>query len=294
MELKNGFYTALGTPIENGHIVEDSLRKEIRQQIASDCSGLLLLGSMGMQPSIVAEECAKAAKIAADEVAGRKPLFVGVMDNSIAGVMARIHAMEGLQIAGVVLTTPYYFTADKPALIKYFTSVADNSAFPLFLYDLPVAVKQKITYPMVVELAKHKNIMGIKTADITMILQILQRGEVKKEFTPLYSGLDTVDIGYAHGITHFLDGMFATAPRTAKRMQDAFAAGDYAKGNEELQKILNLRDTMAAYDTEIFSAFTFTMNKLGLEGYFEPDYSLPISDEGRNVLETMLKDMGEI
>ena len=294
MVLKNGFYTALGTPIENGHIVEESLRKEIRQQIASDAAGMLLLGSMGMQPSIVAEECAKAARIASDEVAGRKPLFVGVMDNSIAGVMARIRAMEGLQITGVVLTTPYYFTADKPALINYFTSVADASPFPVFLYDLPVAVKQKITYPMVVELAKHKNIMGIKTADITMILQILQRGEVKKEFTPLYSGLDTVDIGYAHGITHYLDGMFATTPHTANIMQKYFADGDYAKGNEELQKILLLRDTMAAYDTEIFSAFTYTMNMLGLDGKFEPDYSLPISDEGRNVLKKMLQDMNEI
>ncbi len=293
--LQDGFYTALGTPVDRqGNVIEDSLRVEIEQQIAHGASGMLLLGSMGMQPSVVPAECARAARIASRAVAGRATLFVGVMDNSVRAVLERVEAMKGADLSGVVLTTPYYFTADDASLIRYFRAVADASPFPLYLYDLPVAVKQKITYPMVVELARHEKVMGIKTADLTMILQIMQRGEVKKEFTPLYSGLDTVDVGCAHGVWHYLDGMFATAPYNAQKMEACFRAGDFAGANGCLQKILLLRDTMAKYNEDIFSSFTFTMNLLGMGGYFEPDYGAPISEEGRIALEKLMREIGEI
>ena len=78
MVLKDGFYTALGTPIdEKGAIVEEGLRAQIEQQIQHGASGMLLMGSMGIQPSILTSEAARAAKIASDAVAGRTALFVG-------------------------------------------------------------------------------------------------------------------------------------------------------------------------------------------------------------------------
>ena len=47
--LANGFYTALGTPLtKDGKILEDALIKHIDQQIDAGTSGLLLMGSMGM------------------------------------------------------------------------------------------------------------------------------------------------------------------------------------------------------------------------------------------------------
>lgn len=293
--LQEGFYTALGTPIDkDGSIVEESLRAEIEGQIAHGAAGMLLLGSMGMQPSIVKSECARAARIASDATAGRTALFVGVMDNSIRGVLERIEAMRGLELTGVVLTTPYYFKADTAQLIRYFNAVADVSPFPVYLYDLPVSVKQKITYPMLVELARHPNIMGVKTADIVMIMQIMLRGEVKNEFTPLYSGLDTFDVGYTHGIRHYLDGMFAAAPHNAEKMDERFRAGDFLGAKKYLDNILLLRDTMAKFDGQIFASFTWVMNQLGMDGFFEPDYSRPVSDEGRAVLSRMLRDVGEL
>ena len=49
MKLEKGFYTALGTPLdESGNLVADSLTKHINQQIDAGASGLLLMGSMGI------------------------------------------------------------------------------------------------------------------------------------------------------------------------------------------------------------------------------------------------------
>ena len=293
MTLNEGFYTALGTPIDaKGAIVEESLRTEIEQQIRHGASGMLLMGSMGMQPVIPADEATRAAKIAADAVNGRVPLFVGVMDNSICRVLQRVEALRGLNLTGIVLTAPYYFTTDNKTLIHYFTAIADASPFPLYLYDLPVAVKHKITYPMVVELAKHPNIMGIKTADITMIMKIAYAGEIKSEFTALYSGLDTMDVGCAHGIRRYLDGMFATTPKNAQAMEACCRAGDAKGASLHLANIIRLRDTMAKYD--IFPSFTVTMNLLGMSGSFAPDYNLPVGPEGVAELKKVMQEIGEL
>lgn len=293
MGMKQGFYTALGTPIDaQGQIVEDSLRTQIEQQIAHDASGLLLMGSMGMQPAIRTDACRRAVEIAADAVRHRAPLFAGAMDNSIARVMDRIDAFRPLKLEGVVITTPYYFTSDSATLVRFFTAIADASPYPVYLYDLPVSTKQKITYLMVRTLAKHQNIVGIKTADLAMILQIKHEGEVKSDFSCLYSGLDTADMGCLHGVDRYLDGMFACAPKNAQAMEKCRRQGDYAGVTRYLRNILLLRDTMARF--AIFPSFTAVMNFLGMPGSFAPDYEGAVSEENAAVLLDTLRKIGEI
>ena len=90
MALKKGFYTALGTPLDKeGNLIAESLEKHIEQQIAAGASGLLLLGSMGIEAYV--KNCAYAdiVRVGIAANAGRLPFFVGVMDNSIAKVMEK-------------------------------------------------------------------------------------------------------------------------------------------------------------------------------------------------------------
>ena len=288
-----GFYTALGTPIDEcGALIEKSMAAQVEQQIECGAAGLLALGSMGMQPCVLSSECARAVKIAAEVNKGRVPLFAGVMDNGVQRVLERVEALKGLNIDGVVLTAPFYFVLDNETLKNFFLKAADASPWPVYLYDLPAVTKHKLTYPVVRDLAKHKNIMGIKSADTTLMLQILNKGEIKEEFSALYSGLDTMDVGYACGLIRYLDGMFATTPKNIHDMSVRFRAGDIRGAGESLANIVGLRDLMAKYG--IFPSFTVTMNLLGYEGFFEPDYHLPVSDEGREALRAKMVEIGEL
>ena len=52
--LKDGFYTALGTPLDkDGNLVKESLTKHIKQQMEAGASGLLLMGSMGIEAYLI-------------------------------------------------------------------------------------------------------------------------------------------------------------------------------------------------------------------------------------------------
>ena len=288
-----GFYTALGTPLdEQGAVIEKSMCAQVEQQIGCGASGLLVLGSMGMQPGVKGAECTRAVQIASAANKGRVPLFAGVMDNGIHRVMERVEALRGLDIDGVVLTAPFYFVLDNDTLKNFFIKVADASPWPVYLYDLPAVTKHKLTYPVVRDLAKHKNIMGIKSADTTMLLQMKLRGEIKPEFSSLYSGLDTMDAGYACGLIRYLDGMFATTPKNIRDMSLRLRSGDIPGASGSLANIVRLRDLMAKYG--IFPSFTVTMNLLGYEGFFEPDYHMPVSGEAREALRAAMTEIGEL
>lgn len=56
--MKNGFYTALGTPyLPDGTLAEEGYRKEIEQQIQAGASGVLAMGTMGLLGCVPETEC---------------------------------------------------------------------------------------------------------------------------------------------------------------------------------------------------------------------------------------------
>ena len=292
MKLNDGFFTALGTPIdEKGNLVPCSLEKHINQQIECGASGLLLMGSMGIEPQLKNNTFEDAVRTAVNTVNGRLPLFVGAMDNSIAKVMEKIELMRGAHIDGVVLTVPFYSVVNDEQAINWFTTIADQSPYPVYIYDLAVVTKYKINLRVIDSLINHKNIKGIKTADWEMI-HAIQRRYPYKEFECLYSGLDSFDYANMMGIKKNLDGMFACAPKNGMKMVEYNLKGDYKEARKYLDNILYLRDTMMKYGLMV--CFTHCMNLLGCEGKFHQDYSVPITDEAKRVMKDIMQKIGEI
>ena len=292
MRLANGFYTALGTPLdEAGNLVEASLRRHIEQQIGAGASGLLLMGSMGIEAYIKNTSYADIVRVGADAVGGRLPLFVGIMDNSIVKVREKIDMIGDARIDGVVLTTPYYSTVNAAQMVNWFTTIANASPYPLYLYDLAVVTKSKITLSVIDKVIHHANIKGIKTADWEMI-QAIGRKYPDSGFECFYSGLDSFDYANMMGIGKNLDGMFACTPQNGKKMFESMRECDYISARKYLDNILLLRDTMLAQG--LMASFTHCMNLLGCEGNFHQDYCLPIEEEARKILHDTMCAIGEI
>ena len=291
--LNNGFYTALGTPLtEDGRIIEEALVKHIEQQIEAGASGLLLLGSMGIEASVRECEYGKIVDTAVKTVDGRLPLFVGAMDNSIAKVMDKINAIgEGKKIDGIVLTVPFYSKPGDMDAISWFITIADRSPYPVYLYDLAVVTKYKITMPVIDAIINHENIKGIKTADWEMI-KAIERKYPDADFECLYSGLDSFDYANAIGITKNLDGMFACTPKNSRLMYDCVNAGDLIGARKHLDNILLLRNTMISYG--LMRCFSICMNLLGIAGNFHQDYLAPAKEGAEAAMLETMKKIGEL
>ncbi len=276
--MKPGFVPALGTPLDaNGNLCVESYKKQINDQIEAGAVAILSMGSMGMQPYLRNSVCPQVAQAAVEAAAGRVPVYVGAMDCSIARAKERLAAMEHLDIAGFVFTTPYYYGSTPQQMANYFKAVAASTKKPVLLYDLAVVTQSKITYDLVLQLIKEiPNLAGIKSADTVMFRKLKLNPDVPKDFIMVYSGLDTFDIAYKWGINHCLDGMMSCTPANSKKLFDAMAAGDYDAAAKYLDNITGLRDFFVAHD--LWPSFSAAMNLLGYEGNHGLDYVSPLKE----------------
>lgn len=293
--MNKGFYTALGTPFDaEGSFLADSMCCQIEQQIAAGVSGLLVMGSMGNESYIKNSEYAKVAEVSAKAAAGRVPVLMGVTDVSIGRVMDRVNAISHVDgIDGVVSTVPYYSTVNQNQIFTFYNEIANQSKWPVYLYDLAVVTKAPTLPATVKKLWKNPNIKGIKSGNL-VTQRILHRAEDRPaDFTMMFSNIDEFDIAYKSGINKNLDGMFACTPKTARKMYEALAADDYATGSKALDDILALRD-MFLGTASLMNAFTYAMNLLGCEGFFARDYEAMITDQEKAQVAAAMKALGEI
>jgi 4-hydroxy-tetrahydrodipicolinate synthase len=277
--MKTGFYTALGTPFdENGNFVAHSFKKQVRDQVDAGAAGLLAMGSMGIEPCIKQSEYVKIAAAAVEAARGACPVFVGVMDNSAGRVLERVASLKGLKIDGVVATTPFYFNCSQEELKSFFTAIAIASPYPLYLYDLPLITKVKISVATVKDLMRQGLVKGIKTGDIVTARELTRCKDRQADFSIFFSGLDIFDIAYLYGIRMNLDGMFSCTANTAAEMYAHLEKGRSEAASVCLDQILALRDLFV--ETGVLSGFTYAMNLLGYEGRFTPDYGYRRDESG--------------
>ncbi len=294
--MRQGFYTALGTPLDsNGDLVASSLQLHVEDQVNSGASGLLVMGSMGIQAQVKNGEYVKVVQHATDAAREACPVFVGVMDNSISRVMDRINSLEGMKIDGVVATTPFYYRSSQSEVKQFFTAIAAASPYPVYMYDLPSVTQVKIEPATVLELMKVNNIAGIKTGDITtarIIQQALTQAPsaTNSAFQLMFSGLDVFDVAYEYGITKQLDGMFACTAKITAKLYTALASGDRATAAQCLNDILLLRDQFVAVG--VFPGFSYAMNLLGFSGNFAPDYSGIVDERSKEAVKACMQQVG--
>ncbi|MBE6983834.1 MAG: dihydrodipicolinate synthase family protein [Ruminococcaceae bacterium] len=292
--MKAGYIPAVGTPLDaNGNLCVESYKKQIEDQIAAGAVAILSMGSMGIQPYMRNSVCPQVAKAAVEAVAGRVPVFVGAMDCSIARAKERMAAMEDLDIAAFVLTTPYYYKCTRQQIINYYQAVCAATKHPVLMYDLVGVTQSKITYDIVKELLRTvPNLAGIKSADLNMFRKLKLDPEVPEDFLMVYSGLDNFDIAYKWGIDKCLDGMPACTPVNSGKLFAAMENNDYDKAAEYLNNIIDLRDFFVARD--LWPSFSTAMNMLGYEGNFAPDYISSIQEKYIPEIREELIRIGEL
>ena len=291
--MNNGFYPALGTPLDaDGNINKDSYAKQINAMIDSGASGLLCMGSMGNMSSIKDDIYPDVAETCAEVNAGRLPLMIGVMDNSVARVMDRVYALGDISIDGVVATTPFYYKSTDQQIVNFFTMLAAESYYPIYIYDLSVVTQSPITENILLTLMGDENIAGIKTANYDMLQKVITDGNVPEGFEIFFSGLDIFDKAQQTGITKNLDGMFTATPVNSKLMYDCAAKKDYKGVSEYLAKIVKLRDEFVK--SSVFTAYSYAMNLLGMPGLYQPDYHGRVDGDAIDGIKNCMEEIGEL
>lgn len=290
--MKKEFYPALGTPLTpSGTLVKESFERQIELMISSGAKGTLCMGSMGNMASIRNSEYPLIAKQAFSVIHRRIPLLVGVMDCSISRIIDRIDSLKDINIDGVVTTPPFYSPLKSNEIVNFFTELSRKSKFPVYIYDLPGVTQSPISIAQLKALVKEKNIVGIKTGNLDLIMQIYRNNLLEgSDFSVYYSNLDLFDVAIKAGVHRNLDGMFTCTPFNSRKMYDTNSAE--SEIFESLNNIIRLRNLFIK--ESVLAAYSYAMELLKCSGSYHADYALPISGELKEEIADLMKNINEI
>ncbi len=187
--LFKGVATALITPFNENGIDYDAFGRIIDWQIDCGIDGLVIAGTSGEASTMSDDEHREIFGYAAKRIAGRVPMIAGVGSNDTAYALDLVDHACKAGADGVLSVTPYYNKATQKGLISMYTEIADASAVPVILYNVPSRTGVNIEPDTYAALADHPNIVGIKEANgnISKIVETMSKVHGKLD---LYSGND--------------------------------------------------------------------------------------------------------
>lgn len=185
-----GSIVALVTPMDKtGEIDFHSLKELVEFHIKSGTSAIVAVGTTGESATLTVEEHVKVVMKTLEIADGRIDVIAGNGANSTAEaiIFSKLFANSGI-IAGLNVT-PYYNKPTQEGLYQHFKAIAESSALPQILYNVPGRTAIDMLPETVARLSEIDNIIGIKEA--TGCLQRLAdiKALVADDFL-LYSGDD--------------------------------------------------------------------------------------------------------
>ena len=153
------------TPFDaNGDVDVASFGANVRAHLAAGMHGIVVGGSTGEAALLDEAERLRLVEAARQEVQRDRLLIVGTGGESTRGVIARNRAIAERGADAVLVVAPHYYAGamTSDALREHYTRVADASPVPVLLYTIPKYMHFALPPELVLELARHENITGMK------------------------------------------------------------------------------------------------------------------------------------
>ncbi|TLY66136.1 MAG: dihydrodipicolinate synthase family protein [Gammaproteobacteria bacterium] len=162
--------------------------------------GVVLLGTVGENNSLTAEEKRTVLKGAVETVGGRVPLIAGVSELTTASAVAYARDAERIGVDGLMVLPAMVYVPTRAELEYHLRAVAQATSLPIMLYNNPPAYRVNIEIETLERLAELRNIVAIKESApdprrFTDLLNALGERYV------LFAGLDDV-VFEASGLTN--------------------------------------------------------------------------------------------
>jgi 4-hydroxy-tetrahydrodipicolinate synthase len=242
-----GLWLPLITPFRDGALDEESLRRLVKHYLAQPVDGLILGATTGEGLTLDEEEMECLVHLSAAELAeaGRSiPLYLGLSGSDTRKVVKMLGRTASWPVDGYLIACPYYTRPSQEGLCCHFSALADNTARPIMIYNIPYRTGVNLGNEAMLRLAERENIAGVKdcSADPAQSFDLLQRrpsdfavltGEDALFYGALTSGADGGILASAHVET----GAFAEIRNKLIKGDQAGALSDW-RHLSELPRLL--------------------------------------------------------
>ncbi len=184
-----GAATALVTPMTSAGVDYECYSRMIEYQIESGINALVVCGTSGEAPTLTDNEHCKLLEFAVKRAKGRVPIIAGTGSNDTSHAIMMTQYACAIGANAVLCVTPYYNKPTQTGLIRSYTAIADASAVPVIVYNVPSRTSVNIEPATYGVLADHPNICAIKEANGN-IAKIVETFRIVGDRLDIYSGND--------------------------------------------------------------------------------------------------------
>jgi 4-hydroxy-tetrahydrodipicolinate synthase len=230
----SGVFPAITTQMsKDGSIDLDATARHAEALIKSGIRGLIFLGSLGENQSLVADEKRRIIEAMVEAVNGRVPVLSGVAESSIAEACRYVRDGEKLGLDGFMLMPPMiYKSPDTRESLHHFRTVAKATGLPIMIYNNPISYGHDITPEMFAELAAQKNFVALKESSGNT-RRITDIHNVVGDRYAIFTGVDDLALESAIlGIDGWVAGSGIAFPAENQRFWDLTRAGKWDEARE--------------------------------------------------------------
>ncbi|MCX8575469.1 MULTISPECIES: 4-hydroxy-tetrahydrodipicolinate synthase [unclassified Gilliamella] len=285
-----GSLVALVTPMDTkGNVDQVSLKKLVEYHIANGTSAIVSVGTTGESATLDHHEHIDVIKRTIEYADGKINVIAGTGSNATKEAIELTNRVENIGVVGCLTVAPYYNKPTQEGLYQHFKAIAENTALPQIIYNVPGRTCSDIKPETVGRLSKIKNIVALKdaTGDLSRVYKT--RKLVGSEFK-LLSGDDAtfLDFMILGG-----DGVISVTANVAAKQVATIC--ELATKNQ-IQEARKLNDTLSALHSSLFiepnpTPAKWACTKLGLMA--NDTIRLPLvslTDASVSVVEKALKD----
>ncbi|MCU0708609.1 MAG: dihydrodipicolinate synthase family protein [Pirellula sp.] len=229
----NGVFPAITTQMhEDGSLDLEGTAKHAEALIASGVQGIIFLGSLGENQTMLPNEKRLLIEAMVKSVSGRVAVLSGVAETSTQAAIDFIRHVGKVGGDGVMLMPPMLYRGLPDETLTFFQNVTRNTELPIMVYNNPIAYFNDITPQMFEMLAREPRLVAIKesSGDTRRITDL--RIAVGDRYS-LFTGVDNLILEAAIlGIDGWVAGSGIAFPEENQYFWDLTRAGRWEEARE--------------------------------------------------------------
>ena len=286
-----GYIPDLPTPFDEGDRIDlTAFARLCERQIEAGVSAIVVGETGGEASTLTPAEHDTIVRAAVEIARGRIRVIAGAGSNSTSQAIEWTRRAEAAGADAVLSVVPYYNKPMQAGIHAHYRTIADSTALPIILHDIPSRTIRELADDTLVRLAESKRFIGLRdgTGDIARPLRL--RSLLPSGFR-LLSGDDATALAFfANGG----DGCISTVSNVAPDLCHAIFL---SCRQGRLQTARYLQNRLAPLTTSLSKESPAALKyALCLLGFMSPSTRLPIvelSDAAKAEVASAIAEIGD-
>ena len=286
-----GVFIALASPFSGDSVSPEKMEENVGKYNRTDLAGYLVLGSTGESVLLSDEESERLVEAVVRAAAPGRRVLVGTARESTRATIAFTKRVARKGVAAALVRPPSYYRSrmTREALKSHFLAVAEASPVPLMIYNIPQNTGLNLEPQLVVDLAPHPNIVGLKesSGSLAYLAEVVR--DVPPDFRYFLGSGHVLLPGLEMGASGAILAVANAAPETCAEVFRLFKAGQRNEARKLQLDLIPLN--RAVTETYGVAGLKHAQDLRGLYGGPARLPLLPLDEKGRREVEAGLRKL---